>query len=95
MGEVGIDGGGHEGEYVAGLLAAGFDDSEEGFDEAAALFALGAEGKFPPDDGVSQGALAGVVRRFDALHVDEGPQPLAMPPEFVGHADAGELTAQQ
>lgn len=95
MVEVGVDGGGDEGEDIDGSLAAGFDDGQHGFHEAAAGFALSAERQFPPDHGVPQGALAGVVRRFDALHVDEGPQPLAMPPEFVGHADAGELTAQQ
>jgi hypothetical protein len=33
---VGVDGAGREGENVLALLAAGFDDRQQGFDEAAA-----------------------------------------------------------
>jgi hypothetical protein len=92
---VSADGAGYEGENMLGLLAASFHDGEEGFDESAAGGAWGAEGELPPDDSVPQRALAGVVRRLDAFHLCEGPQPIAMVPEFFGHADAGELPAQQ
>lgn len=56
MVEVGVDGGGDEGEDIDGSLAAGFDDGQHGFHEAAAGFALSAERQFPPDHGVPQGA---------------------------------------
>jgi hypothetical protein len=39
-------------EDVSSLLAAGFDDGEHGFDEAAPRGDLRAEGELAPDDGV-------------------------------------------
>ena len=95
MVEVSFDGGSDEGEDVLGLLAAGFHDGQQGFHEAAARGALGAEREFSPDHRMPQGALASVVGGLDAFYVHEGPQPLAMIREFLRHADAGERSAQQ
>ena len=41
---MGLEGAGDEGEDVAILLSARFDDAEQGLDEAAAGGALGTEG---------------------------------------------------
>lgn len=62
-------------EDVSSLLSAGLDDGEHSVDEAAAGGALRAEGEFAPDDGVAQGAFAGVVRRLDAVVLEELPEP--------------------
>ena len=81
-----FDGVGEVGEGVAALLAAGFDDGQHRLDEAAAGGALRAEGELPPDHGVTQGPLAGVVGRFDAFGAEKGPQPTAMLVQFAAHA---------
>ena len=47
------DGLSDEGEEVTVLLAAGFDDSQEGFGETAAGVTLRAEGELPRDRGVT------------------------------------------
>lgn len=59
---------------MALLLAAGFEDGQQGFDEAAAGLTLGAERKLAPDDGVTQRAFAAVVGRFQAGDFQEQPQ---------------------
>jgi len=51
--EFGFEGLGEVAEGAAGLLAAGFDDREHAFGEAAAAFALRAERELAPDDGVT------------------------------------------
>ena len=76
--EVGLNGFGDEVEGAAFLLAAGFDDGEHRFDEAAAVGALRAERELSPDHGVTQGPLAGVVGRLDPLDANERPQPIAV-----------------
>ena len=48
-GEMCVDRLSDEGEGVSFCLAAGFDDGENCFHEAAAGVALGAEGEFSPD----------------------------------------------
>ena len=53
----GLGGVGDEFEDVAVLLSAGFEDAEQGLDEAAARGALGAEAELAPDDGMAQRAL--------------------------------------
>ena len=49
---------------MALLLAAGFDDGQPGFDEAANGVALGSGREFAPNDGVTKRAFAAVVRRL-------------------------------
>ena len=63
MFKAGLNGLGDEVEGVLFLLSAGFDDGQHGLDEPTAVGALRAEGEFSPDDGVTQGPLAGVVGR--------------------------------
>ena len=53
------------------LLTTGFDYREHGLDKAAAGRTLGAEGKFTPDDRVTQRPLACIVRRFYAFATNE------------------------
>ena len=57
---------------VALLTAQGGAHSEEALDEAAALFAVAAEAALAHEHGEADGALGGVVRRLDALVVEEG-----------------------
>ena len=47
---------------------------------------FGAERELPPDDRVTQGALAGVVGRLDPLDMQKRPQPLPMVVQFPTHA---------
>jgi len=65
--EAGGDGLGDELLDAAGLLAAGFDDSQQHFHEPAPCGALSAEGKFPPVHRVTQGAFGRVVGRLGGL----------------------------
>jgi hypothetical protein len=75
-----LDSFGEEVEGVAVLFVAGFDDCREGFDEAAGLVALGAEGEFAaattktPCPGVAQRLVGSVVGRFDSGDVGERPE---------------------
>ena len=71
---MGGDGLGEEVEGVLVALAAGFQDSQQGLDEAAAVIALGAEAELFPvrynaslrDHGMTQRAFGGVVGRVEA-----------------------------
>ena len=95
---IGIESGGGVGEEVedvAGLLAAGFEDGQQGFEEAAAFRALGAEAEFAGDHGGTQGSFAGVVGRFDAVVIEERPQPAAMLEEFLAGACGLRVTTAQ
>ncbi len=82
-----LEGCGEEVEGVSSLLAAGFDDGEERFDEAAAAFALGAERQCPPDDRVTQRLLRAVVGRFDTGDVGEGPELVEAVEQTVAQRD--------
>jgi hypothetical protein len=73
--EVSFDCFGDEGKDVAGLLAARLDDRQDRFHEATPLGALRAERQFSSDHRVTQGALAGVVGRFDPFGVQKRPEP--------------------
>ncbi len=63
---LGFEGGREEVEDIAFLLAAGFDDGQQGFDEAAASGGLGAEGEFAPDHGVAQDLFGAIIRGLDS-----------------------------
>ncbi len=54
IGKARFDGCRDEGEYIAVLLAARFDDAEHGLHKSASVRALRAKGQLPPDDRVSQ-----------------------------------------
>ena len=71
---LGFEGGGQEVEDFAFLLAAGLDDRQQGFDEAAASGALGAEGEFAPDDGVAQHLFRAIIRRLNTGVGEEHPE---------------------
>ena len=51
-------------------------NGEDALHEAAPLLALRSEARLPPNHGVSQRLLGGVVRRLDALHPDKCPERL-------------------
>ena len=72
---------------MALLLAAGFDDGQQGFDKAAAGCALGAEREFAPDDCVTQRAFAAVVRRFQARDFPEQPQLVETVEQFIAQGN--------
>src|SRR5947209_7923141 len=55
-------------------LSASFADAQDPFDEPATSLAVGAAAALPPQDGMSQRPLGGVVRRLDALSPHERPQ---------------------
>ena len=78
-----LDGVGEELASRSTLLAAGFDHREHGLNESASRGALRAEGQLAPNDGVTQGPFAGVVRRFDSLVLEKHPQPVAMGMQFL------------
>ncbi len=86
-------------ETIARLLPAGFHDSQNRLDEAAAARALSAEGQFSPNDGVAERSLADIVRRFHPFDIQECPEPFTMVVQFAAHADQfrvpAELPAQQ
>lgn len=69
-------------EGVSFLLPTGFDDGQETFHEATAMFALSAEGEVLPDHRVAQRAFGSVVRRFDILAIDEHPQIVEVVQQF-------------
>ena len=73
-GGLGFEGGGQDIEDIAVLLAAGFDDGEQGLDEAAAGVALGAEREFAPDHGVAQDLFGAVVGRLRTGVGEEHPE---------------------
>ena len=87
MSEVGVDCFADVSEDVAGLLSTCFDDGQHRLHEAAATGTLRAEGKLSPNDRVTQGPFAGIVRRLHAIHFQKRPQPGAMLPQFLAHAD--------
>lgn len=76
---------GEVGEDRTLLEATGFARSEHAFDETTAGFALRSEREFAIDHGWTKCALGRVVRGFDALDVDEGPQPITVIPELLTH----------
>ena len=92
---MGSDGFGDVLEDVAALLAAGLGDGQQGLDESASGGALRAEAQFPPDDGVTQAPLGGVVRRFDAIDIQKRPQPVAMAVQLPAHASQTPIVAAQ
>ena len=75
------------------LLAAGFDDGEEGFDEAATGVALGAEREFTPDHRVAERLFRAVVGRFDTGDVGEGPELVETFEQAVAQRDCRRVTA--
>ena len=78
------------GEVVEGgpvLLATGLDDCQHRFDKTAAVIALCAKRKLAPNDTVTKGPLAAVVRGFDPVVFHVGPEPLAMIVQLLAHAD--------
>jgi hypothetical protein len=83
---MGFDGGGDEGKRIAALLAAGFDHREHRLDEATSARALRAKRELPPNHGMTQRTLAGVVRRFHSFMPQQRPQPLAMLVQLPTHA---------
>jgi hypothetical protein len=84
--EVGLDGLCNESEDSAGLLPASRDDGEGRLHNSDSRSTLGAEGQFSPDRGVTLGALAGIVRGFDPVDVEERPKLVSMFEEFPTHA---------
>ncbi len=71
---LGFEGGGQDIKDIAFLLAAGFDDGQQGFDEAAAGGALGAEGQFAPDHGVTQHLFGAIIGRLNTGVAEEHPE---------------------
>ena len=71
---LGFEGGGQEVEDFAFLWAAGLDDGQHRFDEAAAGGALGAEGEFAPDHGVAEDLFGAIIGRLNTGVGDEHPQ---------------------
>jgi hypothetical protein len=71
------------GEDIAAGPAAGLDDRQHPFDEPAAGGGLGADTELSPDDGLPQRTLGGVIGWLDALDFGEGPEVLAVFPEFL------------
>ena len=56
------------------LLTKGRVGGEDAFEEATALFGVGAVAGLATEDSVAHGALGGVIRRLNALDVEEGPE---------------------
>ena len=71
---LGFKGGGEEVDDMAVSLAAGFDDGQQGLDEAAAGVAVGAEGEFAPDDGATQDLFGAIISGWDSGVIGEGPE---------------------
>ena len=70
----GFEGGGQDVEQVALLLAAGLDDRQQGFHDEATSGALGAEGQFAPDHGVTQHLFGANIGRLHAGMGEEHPE---------------------
>ena len=81
--EVAFDGGCDEVEYVAVLLAAGFDDGQQSFNESAASRALGAEAQLTPDHGVTHGTLSHVVCGLNSHMMTKRPQRIIAAQQFL------------
>ena len=69
-----FEGGGQDIQDIAVLLAAGLDDGQQGFDEAAAGGALGAEGQFAPDHGVAEDLFGSIISRLHTGVGEEHPE---------------------
>lgn len=78
MGKTRLDCGRKEPEDVAALLAAGFDPRQHRLDETAAGGARRPKLVLPPNDQVTQGPLARIVRRLDPFMPQKHPLPQAM-----------------
>ena len=87
VGEMRTDGGGEVLKGVAALLAAGLDDRQHRFHEAAAAGTLRAEGELAPDHGVTQSTFARVIGRLDAFATHERPEPVPMLVQLAAHTD--------
>ena len=72
---------------MALLLAAGFEDGQQGFDEAATGFTLGAEREFAPEDCVAQRAFATVVRWFQARDFQKQPELIEACEQFIAQGN--------
>ena len=81
---LGFEGGREEVEDIAILLAAGFDDGQQGLDEAAARGALSAEGEFAPDHGVAQDLFGAIICGLDPGVSEEHPELI---PAIKGSSD--------
>ena len=73
-------------EHAACLKTAGLNDGQHAFDEEAALHALSAERRLPPDHCMTKRSFGSVVGRLDAFVVNERPEPLSVRVELVAHA---------
>ena len=73
-------------EHAAFLKPAGLNDGQHAFDEEAALHALSAERRLPPDHCMTKRSFGGVVGRLDAFVVNERPEPLPVRVELIAHA---------
>ena len=82
---MGLEGLGDRGQHVFVLLAAGFDHAQQRFHEAAAVFALRAEAQLSPNHGMTQAAFRRIVGWFDAVGLQERPQPVAMTRQLTAH----------
>ncbi len=67
-----------KGERVAALLLVGFQKRQQRLDEASAVRTFSCKGEVPPNDCMTQLALACVVRRLNRLVAQEHPQLPAM-----------------
>ena len=72
--EFGAAGISNEGEDVATLLTECRVHGQDSFDEATALFGMRALAGLSTEDAVSHGSLGAIVRRLDALDVEESPE---------------------
>lgn len=81
----------HQGDQIfkrrAVLQTACFAYGQDPFQVAADRRTLRPEAEFPVNHRRAKGSFGRVVRRFDAWHAGERPEPLAMLIQFVAHAD--------
>src|SRR5688500_3543748 len=61
-------------QETTALLAACLSDAEDSLHKPTTLAAVRPAAALPPQDGMTQGPLGGIVRRLDALVPDERPQ---------------------
>ena len=71
---LGFEGGGQDIKDVAVLWAAGLDDGQHRFDEAAAVGVLCAEGEFAPDHGVADDLFGAIIGRLNTGVGQEHPE---------------------